>query len=135
MSPQMMNKISISIVVTGLIMTGLAFLSSASLAMGVFAGATLSTVNWLALKWVATQMSDQHIQKAWRVVVILMLKMGLVLTTAWILVTRLSLHPVGIGIGVAALFFGAAIAALLFGESRTEEVPSDYLSSYPTEDL
>jgi hypothetical protein len=80
-------------------------------------GATLSVLNWLALRWLTERIAKTEGQSKGGASLLLVAKMGLLMALVYILIQRLNVDPIGLAFGLGVLFIGPVLTALVSGQS------------------
>jgi hypothetical protein len=76
-------------------------------------GATLSVLNWLALRWLTERIAHGEGQTKGSASLLLVGKMGLLMALVYILIQRLHVDPIGLAFGLGVLFIGPVVTALV----------------------
>jgi hypothetical protein len=100
--------------------------------LAALVGATLSLLNWLALRWFTSRIVDSGAAagpveegvgasgasatgKA-AISLLLIGKMGLLIAVVYVLIQHLRIDPVGLAFGLGVLFIGPIVVSLVSGE-------------------
>jgi parvulin-like peptidyl-prolyl isomerase len=76
-------------------------------------GATLSVLNWFALRWLTGRIAQSDGQSKGSASLLLVAKMGLLMALVYILIQRLNVDPIGLAFGLGVLFIGPVVTALV----------------------
>jgi hypothetical protein len=85
--------------------------------LGALIGATLSVLNWFALRWLTERIANTEGQSKGGASLLLVAKMGLLMALVYILIQRLNVDPIGLAFGLGVLFIGPVLTALVSGQS------------------
>jgi hypothetical protein len=116
--PPQSSRISRTMIALALAISALAFVNG-GMDRGVAAtvGAGLSVINWLALRWFAGRiMAGEGAARAVASMLIVA-KLGLLMTLVYLLINVWHLEPVGFCLGLSVLFLGPIVGGLLGGPS------------------
>lgn len=80
-------------------------------------GATLSVLNWFALRWLTERIARIDGPGKSGASLLLVAKMGLLMAVVYILIQRLNVDPIGLAFGLGVLFIGPVLTALVSGQS------------------
>jgi hypothetical protein len=75
-------------------------------------GATLSVINWLALRWLTGRIVRADSPGKGVAGLLLVGKIGLLMGAIYILISRLHLDPLGLAFGLGVLFIGPVVVGL-----------------------
>ncbi|HEX6241277.1 MAG TPA: ATP synthase subunit I [Polyangiales bacterium] len=101
-------------------------------------GASLSVLNWLALRWLTGRIVRSNAPGKGAASLLLVGKIGLLMAVVYILIARLRLDPVGLAFGLGVLFIGPVVVGIVgAGRASTSEQPlatgsNDTLRAAPT---
>jgi hypothetical protein len=87
-------------------------------------GATLSVLNWFALRWLTARIAHTDGQSKGGASLLLVAKMGLLMALVYILIQRLNVDPIGLAFGLGVLFIGPVVTALV-GTGQTNAAGVD----------
>jgi ATP synthase I chain len=76
-------------------------------------GATLSVLNWFALRWLTERIAHSEGQSKGGASLLLVAKMGLLMALVYILIQRLHVDPIGLAFGLGVLFIGPVVTTLV----------------------
>jgi hypothetical protein len=76
-------------------------------------GATLSVLNWFALRWLTERIAHGGGANKGGAALLLVAKMGLLMAVVYVLIQRLSVDPIGLAFGLGVLFIGPVVTALV----------------------
>jgi hypothetical protein len=76
-------------------------------------GATLSVLNWFALRWLTERIARTDGQTKGGASLLLVGKMGLLMALVYILIQRLDVDPIGLAFGLGVLFIGPVVTTLV----------------------
>jgi len=85
--------------------------------LAALVGATLSVLNWLALRWLTERIARTDGPSKGGASLLLVAKMGLLMALVYILIQRLNIDPIGLAFGLGVLFIGPVLTALVSGQS------------------
>ena len=78
-------------------------------------GATLSVLNWLALRWLTARIVRTDGPGKGGASLLLVGKMGVLIAVVYILIQRLHVDPIGLAFGLGVLFIGPVVTGLVDG--------------------
>jgi hypothetical protein len=90
-------------------------------------GASLSVLNWLALRWLTGRIVRSDAPGKGAASMLLVGKIGLLIGIVYVLIARLRLDPIGLAFGLGVLFIGPVVVGIA-GAGR---VGSDTLRTAP----
>ena len=76
-------------------------------------GASLSVLNWLALRWLTGRIVRSDAPGKGAASLLLVGKIGLLMAVVYILISRLHLDPVGLAFGLGVLFIGPVVVGIV----------------------